>query len=354
MPSLNESIRDRVIRHAIALNRYERGLVAQMLKLLDEDLEPALVEKLASRLARTASRGPGVGVQTTANLREMVAAIQQLIHDVSLKAKGGLQRELKALAKAEARWQKSMIEGEFPVPIEVKLPAPAVLSQIVTEQTFNGALLKDWFRSFEVSTLAKVTKSTNLGLAAGETPDQIIRRITGTAKSGYTDGQLELTRREASVLVRTASAHTFQAASSETAAANADIIKGEVWTATLDTRTCPVCGELDGQTFPLGEGPTTPAHPNCRCFRVAVTKSYKELGIPLKDLEPAARASMDGLVPGKTTFESWLATRDFDDVAEILGSKAAAKAYFADEVELSDFSTSWGAPLSLKAAMAGK
>lgn len=74
----------------------------------------------------------------------------------------------------------------------------------------------------------------------------------------------------------------------------------------------------------------------------------------VEELDADTRASMDGQVAGTTTFSEWLGGRGFDEVAEVLGSKKAAKAYFAGEVQLKDFSTSWGKPLSLKAAMAGK
>ena len=41
------------------------------------------------------------------------------------------------------------------------------------------------------------------------------------------------------------------------------------WIATDDEKTCPECGELDGETVPLDEdfsiGDDPPAHPNCRC-----------------------------------------------------------------------------------------
>ena len=37
------------------------------------------------------------------------------------------------------------------------------------------------------------------------------------------------------------------------------------WMAMNDERTCPVCGPLDGKTFPLDKFPQQPAHPHCRC-----------------------------------------------------------------------------------------
>lgn len=45
-------------------------------------------------------------------------------------------------------------------------------------------------------------------------------------------------------------------------------IKQEVIFATLDHRTCIVCGALDGKVFKVGEGPCPPFHTYCRCMRM--------------------------------------------------------------------------------------
>jgi len=352
--SVNKKLQDAVIRHAIALNRYERDLVNRIIAFLNDDLEPRLVARLESRMSRIAQRGYDTGVHTTKTLTDMIEAIRQEVRLFSGESYSLVKRELKVLAVAEAKWQANALQSSFPVPMEVNLPAPAILRQIVTESTINGALLKDWFKSIGDGVVRKVTREVNLGMASGETVDQMVRRLIGTKAAGYSDGILEGTRREVGTMVRTAAAHTSQQAASQTARANADIIKGEEWVATLDTSTCPVCAELDGQVFDLDDGIQAPAHPNCRCRRVAVTKSWQELGFNLKELDAGTRASMDGQVAGSTTFASWLSTRSASDIAEVLGSKAAAKAYLSGEVELGDFSSAWGKPLSLKAAMAGK
>lgn len=59
-------------------------------------------------------------------------------------------------------------------------------------------------------------------------------------------------------------------------------VKQYEFTTTWDERTCPVCGRLDGKTFPLDEGKVglnmPPMHPNCRCTTVAaLTPEVKAL-----------------------------------------------------------------------------
>ena len=43
-----------------------------------------------------------------------------------------------------------------------------------------------------------------------------------------------------------------------------------VWVTAGDERTCPECGPLDGQEFPLDKTPPLPRHPLCRCCVTAV------------------------------------------------------------------------------------
>jgi SPP1 gp7 family putative phage head morphogenesis protein len=42
--------------------------------------------------------------------------------------------------------------------------------------------------------------------------------------------------------------------------------------AALDDKTCEECEELNGKTFPIGDAPEVPVHPNCRCSWIPVVK----------------------------------------------------------------------------------
>lgn len=79
--------------------------------------------------------------------------------------------------------------------------------------------------------------------------------------------------------------------------------------ATLDARTCLVCGDYDGKKFKsLEEAPHVPQHRNCRC-----------LLIPYFDIKDDTRASRSGQVSSKTTFEDWLEVQDEKTKVEVLG-----------------------------------
>jgi SPP1 gp7 family putative phage head morphogenesis protein len=47
------------------------------------------------------------------------------------------------------------------------------------------------------------------------------------------------------------------------------------WMTMGDERTCPVCGPLNGKTFPIDKFPGQPAHPFCRCINLPVLSYIK-------------------------------------------------------------------------------
>lgn len=85
---------------------------------------------------------------------------------------------------------------------------------------------------------------------------------------------------------------------------------------------CLLCGGLDGKVFKVGEGPqpVEDTHPQCRCIRSPVVKSWRELGIDFDEAPPATRASMNGAVPGRTTFSDWFKKQPAAVKKDILGA----------------------------------
>jgi hypothetical protein len=131
-------------------------------------------------------------------------------------------------------------------------------------------------------------------------------------------------------VVQTAISHTAQVAREQFNEANSDLIKAELFRATLDSKTSPPCRIRDGLKYeagthrPIGhkvpwlQGPGR-LHWNCRSTSTPVTKSWRELGIPIDEISPSDRASMDGQVPAETTFASWLQRQSPARQDQVLG-----------------------------------
>lgn len=56
---------------------------------------------------------------------------------------------------------------------------------------------------------------------------------------------------------------------------NSGVVKKVMWSATLESNTCDVCGDNDGKIFDLDDAPHLPEHPNCRCALVPVVEGYE-------------------------------------------------------------------------------
>jgi SPP1 gp7 family putative phage head morphogenesis protein len=84
---------------------------------------------------------------------------------------------------------------------------------------------------------------------------------------------LERNRQSAEMLARTAINAVANQSRLEMFQANADVLDGVQWLATLDHRTCPICGAFDGKIWTQDtllnkshEIKVPPIHPNCRCM----------------------------------------------------------------------------------------
>jgi hypothetical protein len=85
---------------------------------------------------------------------------------------------------------------------------------------------------------------------------------------------------------------------------------------------------------------------NCRSVSVPVLKSWRELGIPIDDITPGTRASMDGQVPADMTYSQWLANQPAARQDEILGKERGALLR-SGKVTVDKFSDAKGNWLSL-------
>jgi SPP1 gp7 family putative phage head morphogenesis protein len=184
----------------------------------------------------------------------------------------------------------------------------------------GGSLLEPWLDDMTATEIKRVQGAIRMGYAQGETTGDIVRRIRGTKASGYSDGVLAITKRNAETVARTALQHAAQQARGEVWKANDSVIKRRKIVATLDSVTSAICRSLDGQEFPLDKGPVPPFHPNCRTGEVAVLDDkYKELSRGRTRSERDPETGKVGKVSADQAYYSWLKTQPADVQNSIIG-----------------------------------
>ena len=311
--ALNDDLRDAQVSHQIGLFRLGNATSRKAIKLL-ERMERRIVERLARHDLSSLSRSRQEGLLE--QIRRIIAGEYSAMSQAVLA-------DLEELAAYEGEYQLDLLRRNVPVRLNFILPSEDQLWAAVNSRPFQGRLMKDWFADLEADTFKRLRNTIRMGIVEGRTTDQMVRDVRGTAKQGYKDGLFEISRRHAATVVRTATNHTASAARKRLFDANADLAKGVQWVSTLDGRTSAVCRGRDGQVYPIDKGPRPPAHPNCRSTTTLVLKSWKELGINLKDAPEGTRASVNGQVAASTTYGDWLKRQPVEFQNEVMGATKA-------------------------------
>ena len=202
----------------------------------------------------------------------------------------------------------------------------------------NGTTVSKAFRGLAESSAEKLDLAVRSGVFAGESLDQITRRLVGrlefadfgplsVKQLALAGGELtKVANNQISTIVRTSVNQVTNQASQAVYAANKKVAPKYEYVATLDSRTSPICQRLDGQIFDYNKGLTPPQHFNCRSTTVPVVdfdglqKKYPSLEKP-----PATkldtRPSITGRVPQGTPYGNWLLQQDRKLQVKTLGNE---------------------------------
>lgn len=326
MTTVNERMRDEVLAHLVDLHRYANSEVRALMRLLnaaDTDLFARLLAALSNMSATEF---------TVQRLTSLLAGVWEVNEAAYRQAAQRTATEMYALTEYELAHQQSLFRDLLPTEIEV-FPAQAqAVYAAAMAQPFRGRLLSDWFATLAAQRQVRIETALRIGYVSGRTVDEMVRELRGTRAQNYEDGLLQIDRRNAEAVVRTATAHTAQFAREAFYKTNEDLISEEQWVSTLDNRTTEMCQIRDGLIYtspehrPVGhrvpwlEGPGA-LHWNCRSTSVPVIDSAKELGLELPPLE---RASMDGVAAPGTTFRDWIERQSAARQNDILGPTRGA------------------------------
>lgn len=354
--SVNAVLMDRAIRHAVFLERLKTHEANLVLGFLNDEFLPDLQERIAGRLERIARIGFDTGPETTARLQNFEDFTLTLIAEATRKITSEQTDRLRALAKSESASIAGLVNRsvqpllEDPGSFQFGVPPTAQLHKIVTATPFEGAVLKDWWESTGRAFGDDLNRQVRIGVVAGETTPQIARRLYGTARDAFGTGSAGKLRRNAEAVTRTAISHVSAQARQQTFEENADLTKGVMWLATLDTRTTPICRSLDGKVFPIDSGPRPPVHFGERSTITVLLKSAAELGIKLKSgksgIVQGTRSSLDGTIPKTTTYGPWLRSQPREVQELVLGKWKAAR-FRSGELTIEQFVDDRGKELTI-------
>ena len=316
--SINNDILDKVIAHAIEIERYKEAEVRRTVTFLNSQILRDVKEQIEKRLNSIATATRPTGLQSLKSLQRLENELDDILTAGYASLSAQTKEELLAFARLESTIATRQISTALPSGVNIRLNQATVgaLRDAVTKRPFEGRILRDWYRDLERSARLNIKDQLNIGLSSGESTNQITRRLLNT-----NSGVFNNLRRNAATVARTAVKHTATQAKVETYKANSKYIKKIQWVSTLDKRTSLTCQSLDGQVFAVDKGPRPPAHHNCRSEVVPIVDGWEKFG--LKNPPPRTRASLDGQVPDTIKYPDWLKKQPRATQNEVLGPTRA-------------------------------
>lgn len=358
MPTSNSEYQRLLFRHATDLEGYEEEFIAALVLLL-RDTEEDLVLQIRRLLESLEFGGSRVTPARLERLERMLVKIRELRTRAWADYNKALRQELFDFAKDEVEFARTAFKIAIQLEgIELAAPSAATLRSALFERPFrlnanDARTLAEYMAGLRARDAQQIEQAIRIGFIEGQTLDQVIQRIRGTADSGYTNGILHATRRDAATIARTGLNHFANAARATLWEGNDDIILGLVWVSVLDGRTTLICQARDGHVAPLGSNSIPanvklpllippnarpPAHARCRSIMVVLISPEGLIGYRpyVIDSVTGRRTTFRsqahrrrwaqrrvGRVPARTNYQQFISNEDFSFLVDVYGPTRA-------------------------------
>ena len=332
--SINDDVYSRTLKHRALLTLYEKRLDTEINKILAS-------HKI--RLQRI------IALSGTANINALTRKLNTEIRLTYKKIyKDGIS-ELNVLAGVSARFYKSIFVRSLSNIYKAKgVKDTLKVNDLIIRS--NGTYSQQ-LASISILEQRKIKGIVKTGMTQNKAMINIAQDL---GKSGLLVSTVQL-----KTLTRTAITETSNFISNTTYKLNDDVVQGYQYVATLDSRTSLICGRLDGKVYSLDNenAPQPPQHFNCRSTTIPVIKSTNQLlntdnnrlqKRKIAGLSDSRRASINGQVPGKTTYPEWLSSQPNQVKLAVLGNQERVTLFNSGKVKFSQFSNKDGKLISLK------
>jgi len=321
-----KSLFDVFTQHQAYLYRASSRTVNDILKLfysktfdMLDKLEPLL--KVLDETERFTLAG---GEYTTHSLKK----IQRVISDWFISISTAVSQIFTDSATSLAIYESKYMAKLFGKVIK-EVRGEALYTLIKRVPLAGGALMDESLAQMSENTLQRVEYAIRDGMNTGMTPQQIIKRISGTKRLKYEDGLLNTSKVDIERIVRTLRSHI----SNQVYLYNFKNFNFEYvrFVSVLDGRTSKTCAAIDGSIWELND-PTKkvpPLHPNCRSILVPVSRDGRLIGNrsflmderKVRDIPKHERTQLMGHIDANISFKEFFKLTDSFFQKEWLGPK---------------------------------
>lgn len=325
---------DAILRHALAVERNNNGLVADMNAVVD-DASKRLAAELGERLdnltdgelmALSRYRAGTRADRLPTRVQGVIKLIDQWVESLGAGIMSTWQAEAVAFVQSEIDFTNGLMAN-----ILVDASAATVTADAVYRKAMDtpalGVFVEDALRDVPRQTRERVYAKVREGINAGQANSEIIRALRGTPGARYRDGVLQTTRNNLASIVRTGRSHLSATTDDEVYTSLG--IEECVFVATLDGRTTLICSSYDSEVFAWADRPRLPLHWNERSRYapyfggdIAGNRPFVKAFKPIRQIRRDKRPDgMVGQVRASTSMADFLKRPD---------NAAFAKQYFGE------------------------
>ncbi|GEM_PF-1551220 len=254
--AVNDQLYDRFVSHDVNLQRlqaHQRQLILSELRAI----EARIIKKLQSQTGETF---------TKARQTALLKFVQRTIKTGYQEIYRTHRKEAEGMARLEVERAPTLVNTAIKTDLLTVGAPEAVIQSLLKDTSVLGAPLRRIWSQEASTTTQAFMSAMRQGILAGDTTEQMIRRVRGTKAANYKDGILDPARRRVEMRVRTSAQSILNDARMQTFRQNSEVISGVQAQVTLDDRTSDICmarsgaaWDLDGNPFPGSD--TTEAFP---------------------------------------------------------------------------------------------
>jgi hypothetical protein len=322
---------DGIVSHQVSVIRYGEGAKNDALDRLGK-----LQKEMRNSIYDADFASSPVNAE--AKMNALFLELNKQIAGAYKEVKSDHQATLTDLANVENKWSGKFLSGLYDNKLKPKTLGANDLKEIADNHEVRGAPVNDWWTKQANDLALRTQQQIRIGVNAGETSDQLAKRIIGEKVNGqYVGGVFAVANRDAASLVTTSISSVSNSVLGETMALNDNVLEGYEAIVTLDHRTSPFCQALAGGMWDFEGNPLPgsgseepfpgfpPYHFYCRTVIGIIGKSIDDLeeqeppNLDVEALPKDLKESMDGTGSQTQTYEDWFAKQPEDQQRDILG-----------------------------------
>lgn len=334
----NDALRDAIVLNRIYLIRIENGVVREIeqdwIEVM-QNIRLTLFDNYETLSFIDSSKRDDWADRIGFYIRQGIERIRDLLQD---KMELTIDREANILTRKLFQIipdEAIRKEAEFTLDIGAKdlyKPVPTAFKSSLIDKPapWDGQRWNERLDYLTQDQHRAVKMALTRSLSEGEGMQKAWSRLRNEAGVG---------REKAKLIARTEIQRVANEVADEIYKDNQHLLEGEEYLATLDNRTCIICGSDDRRVFyyhgspNVSEKPYLPRHPRCRCCYAPLVKGYQKLKI---DKPFATRRSRAGEVAYNMSYRQWFSRQEAAVQKDILGA-SRYKLFKQDKIAITKF-----------------